>query len=218
MLEGSFYCELSVKRKIIVVDYDMGNLWSVVSALRYLGAPCDFSNDPKEIERAEVLLLPGVGSFRKAMHVLNSTGIADAIREAVTIRQSKILGICLGMQLFADSSTEDGFSNGLGLIPGRIERFSAANLDGLKVPHIGFNWVGAINDSMLFEGLKGGGDFYFVHSYRLKYEAQAGCAGVCRHGEEFVAAYVKGNVYATQFHPEKSQTNGLRVLTNFLSA
>jgi glutamine amidotransferase len=152
------------------------------------------------------------------MQVLDSSGIADAIREAVTVRHIKILGICLGMQLFADSGTEDGRSDGLGLISGRIERFPAADLGGLKVPHVGFNWVEAMNDSLLFDGLKGGGDFYFVHSYRLKYEVQSGCAGLCRYGEDFVAAYASGNVYATQFHPEKSQTNGLRVLANFLAA
>lgn len=206
-----------MKHKVTVVDYGMGNLWSVTSALRYLGAECDFSNDPHAIAQADTLLLPGVGSFRKAMQVLDSTGIADAVREAVTVRRRKILGICLGMQLLAESSTEDGPSDGLGLIPGRIERFPAANLGAFKVPHIGFNWVSPTNDSALFSGLEGGGDFYFVHSYRLKYEDQPGCAGICRYGEDFVAACASENVYATQFHPEKSQTNGLRLLTNFLA-
>jgi glutamine amidotransferase len=206
-----------VKHKVTIVDYGMGNLWSVASALHYLGAECDFSKDPRSIAQADILLLPGVGSFRKAMQVLASTGIADAVREAVTVRRRKILGICLGMQLFAESSTEDGPSDGLGLIPGRIERFPAAELGGLKVPHIGFNWVSSMNESALFAGLEGGGDFYFVHSYRLKHEGQPGCAGICRYGEDFVAAYTSENVHATQFHPEKSQTNGLRLLTNFLA-
>lgn len=207
-----------MKHKVTIVDYGMGNLWSVASALRYLGARCNFSNDPREITQADTLLLPGVGSFRRAMQVLDSTGIADAVREAVIVRHRKILGICLGMQLFAQSSMEDGPSVGLGLIPGRIERFPAADLGDLKVPHIGFNWVSAMNDSALFAGLDGGGDFYFVHSYRLKYEAEPGCAGICRYGEDFVAAYSSERIHATQFHPEKSQTNGLRLLANFLAA
>lgn len=207
-----------MKHTVTVIDYGMGNLWSVASALRFLGARCDLSSDPRKISQADTLLLPGVGSFRKAMQVLDSTGIADAIREAVTIRQKKILGICLGMQLFAEGGSEDGISDGLGLISGKIERFPTADLGGLKVPHIGFNWVAAMNDSPMFAGLGDGADFYFVHSYRLKYEGQPGCAGLCRYGEDFIAAYANENVHATQFHPEKSQTNGLRLLTNFLAA
>lgn len=207
-----------MKQKVTVIDYGMGNLWSVVSALRYLGAECCLSNNPQEISQANILLLPGVGSFGKAMWALGSSGIADSIREAVSVRQRKILGICLGMQLFAESSSEDGISDGLGFIQGRVERFPTTNLGGLKVPHTGFNRVSTMNDSALFNGLESGGDFYFVHSYRLKYEGQLGCVGVCRYGEDFVAAYVSDNVYATQFHPEKSQTNGLRLLSNFLAA
>lgn len=195
----------------------MGNLWSVASAFNYLGAECVFSNDPRKIVRADTLLLPGVGSFRRAMLALDATGMSDAIREAVSMRQRKILGICLGMQLFAEGGAEDGFTEGLGLIPGCIERFSTIDLVGIKVPHIGFNWVEPINDSALFDGMEGGGDFYFVHSYRLKYEGQKACAGITKYGGDFVAAYVSGNVHATQFHPEKSQTNGLRLLRNFLT-
>jgi glutamine amidotransferase len=214
-METPLYIKLKMNQKIIVIDYGAGNLWSIASALRYLGKKFDFSNNPGEIIKADTIILPGVGSFRKAMHVLDTTGIADALREAVTVRQRKILGVCLGMQLFAQSSSEDGFSNGLGLIPGRIERFVDVGLGRFKVPHIGFNWVSPKNNSTIFAGLKEGGDFYFNHSYRLKYEDQQGCVGMCSYGEDFVAAYSNANIHATQFHPEKSQTNGLRLLTNF---
>ncbi|MFL0658895.1 imidazole glycerol phosphate synthase subunit HisH [Cylindrospermopsis raciborskii UAM/DH-MRr] len=204
--------------EIVVIDYGMGNLWSVSSALNYLGRKSVISGDPARVVRADALILPGVGSFRQAIEVLRANGLAEAITEAVLGRRRKILGICLGMQLFAESGSEDGLSQGLGFIPGVVDRFSNEELGVLKVPHIGFNQVKASDNSRLFQGLGGSTDFYFVHSYRLLSENLPGQSATCRYGVDFLAAYEHENIFATQFHPEKSQTNGLLLLKNFLDS
>lgn len=203
---------------VVIVDYGMGNLWSVLNALRFLGADPSVSGDPATVTTADVLILPGVGSFYRAMQALRTDGLAEALTEAVIGRQRKILGICLGMQLFAEHGTEEGDSAGLAFIPGRIDRFSRTELGSLKAPHIGFNEVWSTPHSRLFRGLPSPSDFYFVHSYRLLAGDRSGECGLCHYGVEFLAAYEHENIFATQFHPEKSQTNGLQLLKNFLSA
>jgi len=206
------------QKKIVVVDYGMGNLWSVVSALDFLGADPIISSNPAEITKADAILLPGVGSFRLAMQALVNKNLDEAIKEAVQIKQRKILGICLGFQMLAESSTEDGMTAGLGFIPTPVESFSVQELEGRKLPHIGFNRVSLSNSSSLFDGFKAAEDFYFVHSYRLLAQALPGKKAICNYGTDFLAAYEHENVFGVQFHPEKSQTNGLRLLANFLSA
>jgi glutamine amidotransferase len=203
--------------KPVIVDYGMGNLWSVYNALRYLGAAPIVSGDPAVVESANVLILPGVGSFNKAMQALNNTGLADALRNAVLVRQQKLLGICLGMQLLAERGDEDGDSAGLGFIPGSVERFSRMELQEKKLPHIGFNRVIANNKSQLFNRVIPDSDFYFVHSYRILANELPGKHSLCNYGIDFVAAIEHENIFATQFHPEKSQTNGLQLLSNFLA-
>jgi glutamine amidotransferase len=202
--------------EIVLIDYGMGNLWSVRSALEYLGEKPVISGDPAQVVRANALVLPGVGSFRQATEALRSSGLDEAITEAVLGRGRKILGICLGMQLFAEYGSEDGVSQGLGFIPGRVERFSSEELGSLKVPHIGFNRVISSEQSRLFRGLNAPTDFYFVHSYRLLPAGLPGQSSTCHYGVDFLAAYEHENIFATQFHPEKSQTNGLFLLKNFL--
>lgn len=204
--------------RITVIDYGMGNIWSVLSALRYLGCNPVVSNDPKQIAKAESLLLPGVGSFRKAMITLRETGLDQAIIEAVEIRKSKILGICLGMQLMGIRGSEDGETAGLGLITSSVDKFTSQEIGGNKVPHIGFNLVHSKPDARLFRGLPDAADFYFVHSYRMLPESLSGKAATCMYGVDFLAAYEQKNIFATQFHPEKSQANGLILLNNFLAA
>lgn len=206
-----------MSNKITVIDYGMGNIWSVLSALRYLGCNPVVSNDPDEIARAESLLLPGVGSFRKAMHSLRESSIDQAIIEAVHGKGSKILGICLGMQLMGSSGHEDGETAGLGLIPNPVDLFTPNEIGNNKIPHIGFDLVYSRPDSILFQGLSDAADFYFVHSYRMLPHGLNGKAATCLYGTEFLAAYEQDNIFATQFHPEKSQTNGLMLLKNFLS-
>ena len=205
------------KSHITVIDYGMGNIWSVLSALRYLECSPIVSSDPKEIAQAGSLLLPGVGSFRKAMAALRMTGLDQAILEAVQTKGSKILGICLGMQLMGSRGTEDGDTQGLGLIPKTVDMFTTQEISSNKIPHIGFDLVHSKPDARLFEGLPDAADFYFVHSYRMLSDGLSGKAATCKYGTEFLAAYEQDNIYATQFHPEKSQSNGLVLLKNFLA-
>lgn len=203
--------------RITVIDYGMGNLWSVVNALRYLGCAVEVSGNPHEVAGADALLLPGVGSFRKAMLSLEAAGLDDAIREAVQAKGRKILGICLGMQLLGSSGSEDGHVQGLGFIANPVDRFTPDEVAGAKIPHIGFDAVRSQQDSVLFRGLPEAADFYFVHSYRMLPQGLEGKVATCAYGVEFVAAYEQGNIFAAQFHPEKSQTNGLMLLKNYLA-
>jgi glutamine amidotransferase len=205
------------KKSITVIDYGMGNLWSVLSALRYLGSNPKVSSDPDEIISSDSLLLPGVGSFRKAMMALKEKELDQAIVEAVKIKSSKILGICLGMQLMGTDSSEDGDTVGLGLIPGLVDKFTPQEIGSNKIPHIGFDLVHSQPNSHLFKGLQQAADFYFVHSYRMLPAGLNGKSAICNYGVEFLAAYEQDNIFATQFHPEKSQTNGLILLNNFLA-
>lgn len=206
-----------INSNLTVIDYGMGNIWSVLNALRYLGCKPMVSSDPNEIARAESLLLPGVGSFRKAMATLKETGLDEAILNAVQTKGSKILGICLGMQLMGSRGSEDGDMLGLGLIPTPVNMFTPQEVGANKIPHIGFDLVHSKPDARLFRGLPDAADFYFVHSYRMLADGLSGQTAICKYGKEFLAAYEQDNIYATQFHPEKSQTNGLVLLKNFLA-
>jgi glutamine amidotransferase len=202
--------------RVTVVDYGMGNLWSVSSALAFLDCQAKVTADPVEVSNADVLILPGVGSFSRAAGRLRETGLDEAILHAVRSRGIDLLGICLGMQLLGSRGTEDGDSAGLGLIPNSVERFTPTELDGRKIPHIGFNSVHKGTTARLFNGLPEEADFYFVHSFRMLPEGLPTGIATCRHGVEFVAAFEHENIFGVQFHPEKSQTNGLVLLKNFL--
>ncbi len=202
---------------VCVIDYGMGNVWSVLSALKYLGVEAELTNDPDKIITADCLVLPGVGSFRKGMLALKKNGIDKAISESVQIRGNKILGICLGMQLLGLHGTEDGNTKGLGLIPNLVDKFAREELNtGEKIPHVGFNTVQFIEKKGLFKNLPDNADFYFTHSYRMLPGESTGRIGVCTYGIDFLAAFEVENICGTQFHPEKSQTNGLILLNNFL--
>ena len=201
---------------IVIINYDMGNLFSIQSAFNYLGAESTISSDPDIINNAGKLILPGVGSFYKAVANLRKNGLADVIQESVTKRKVPILGICLGMQLLALSSTEDGLSDGFGFIDAPIERFNSEKFDSLKIPHVGFNTVSIAQNSKLCEGLKSKADFYFTHSYKMAFTAQTYAVGTCLYGDVFVAAFENEHICGTQFHPEKSQANGLILLKNFI--
>jgi glutamine amidotransferase len=208
--------DLTMTKKIVLIDYGMGNLWSVKSALEYLGAEVRVSGDPEYIRQSESLILPGVGSFHNAIKTLRSSGLADAIVDCVVERKRKILGICLGMQLLGEYGSEDGHNKGLGLIKGDVNRLPSTGPNPIKVPHIGFNTVNAKEGSSLFRNLGTDVDFYFVHSYCFAIQERPGLSASCAYGTTFLAAYEHENVFATQFHPEKSQSNGLILLKNFL--
>lgn len=201
---------------IVIVDYGMGNLFSIKSALDYIGADSVISFDPDIIENADKLILPGVGSFKKAIINLKKNNLYDVIKRSINERQTPILGICLGMQLLGLSSTEDGLSVGFGFIDSTVERFNCSISDNFKIPHVGFETINILRKSKLLEGLNSQVDFYFTHSYRMVFEDQVCVVGTCFHGETFIAVLEKDNICGTQFHPEKSQTNGLVVLKNFI--
>jgi glutamine amidotransferase len=202
--------------KTLIVDYGMGNIRSLSAAVEYLRGDVVVSDEPREIATAEIVLLPGVGSFPAAMAVMDNRGLSQALRDAAQTGKSKLLGICLGMQLLMESSNEGEGATGLGILGGSVERFPTEN--DLPVPHIGFNSVRSQGESVLFAGLGVETDFYFVHSYRALNAGPEALVATCHYGGNFVAAIESGNVYGTQFHPEKSQNNGLRLLANFLAA
>ena len=201
--------------RISIVDYGMGNIWSVSSALKYLNATSEVVSDPDEIISAECIILPGVGSFREAMLTIREKNIDQALLES-SKKGTKILGICLGMQLLGASSDEDGFTEGLNFFQRKVELFPREVQRNLKLPHIGFNSVNFHNDSKLYKNLEGQDDFYFVHSYRMLVKPEDVSHGTCFYGQEFLASFEHENIYGTQFHPEKSQTNGIKLLQNFL--
>lgn len=203
---------------ITIVDYGMGNLWSVRNALMFLGCEVDICSDPSRVAEASYLILPGVGSFRKAMERLQSAELDQAILHAAETRSGKILGICLGMHLLGTAGSEDGFTKGLGLIDATVDSFVLPKDKQNKIPHTGFNVVHSTEASKLFSALPRQADFYFVHSYRMLPDGLPGEVGFCHHGESFMAAYEEGNIFAAQFHPEKSQTNGLLLLKSFLES
>ena len=206
-------------KKVTIIDYGMGNLWSVASAMKFLGANPVVSNDPIEIANSNCLVLPGVGSFRRAMETIKVKKFDQAIAEALTNSKTKLLGICLGMQLLGASSPEDGETPGLGLVPNLVTRFSSSNDIKIKIPHIGFSEVKSPKNSSLFANIPDNSCFYFVHSYFMEianYDATKSHVATATHGANFVAAIESGRICGTQFHPEKSQKSGLQLIRNFL--
>lgn len=199
--------------KITIVDYGMGNIYSLQSALKFLGYDSICSNNKDDIINTDKLILPGVGSFKNAMNNIKNLQIDNFLRIATNEKKTPILGICLGMQLLGKSSTEDGFSEGLNFFQGSVDKI---NNKSLKVPHVGFNNVISPKKSILYNGIKDNSDFYFVHSYKMKTSQVEGVA-YSFYGENFVASFEEEHVFGTQFHPEKSQTNGLLVLKNFVN-
>ena len=195
---------------IAVVDYGRGNLGSVQQAFARLGLEAVVTEDPRVVDRAEAVVLPGDGAFHDAMDTLGRLGLLDALREAVTGTRP-FLGICLGYQLLFTESEEFGQGKGLDVIPGSVRRFPA----GLKVPHMGWNQVEHRGDLRLFDGIPSGAHFYFVHSYYPDIAGDGLAVADCTYGVTFPAAIGRGGLFATQFHPEKSQRWGLRLLENF---
>jgi imidazole glycerol-phosphate synthase subunit HisH len=201
--------------KIVIIDYGMGNIKSIISALKYIGVDeIVVSNQLSDISSADKIILPGVGSFARAMENIKKLNLDIYLKEAVIVERKPILGICLGMQLMGINSEEEGFNNGLGFISGKVTRF---NLKGLKVPHVGFNQVIFRNNSKLYEGLDNLSDFYFTHSFQMQSNEDINQA-TCSYGNEFIVSYELDNIVGVQFHPELSQTNGLKLLDNFIKS
>lgn len=199
--------------RIVIVDYQMGNLRSVQKGLEHVGAGAIVSSDPNEIESADKLILPGVGGFADAIAELRKRELTDSILKFVD-SERPFLGICLGLQMLFEIGTEGGEHKGLGVLPGRVERFPPS--PELKVPHMGWNQVTIEQpDCPLLKGVPETAYFYFVHSYYVA-PSDAGLTWLnCDYGVNFCASVWRGNLFATQFHPEKSQKDGLQILRNF---
>ncbi len=199
---------------IAIIDYQMGNLRSVQKALEHIGAQTVVTNDPKVIAVAEKVVLPGVGAFGDAMRELTSRGLVDSVHLAIESGKP-FLGICLGLQLLFDVGEESGDHRGLGVFPGRAIRFRLPK--AYKVPHMGWNQVRSLQvDNPLDHELPTDSYFYFVHSYHVVPEDPSLIWLEADYGGPFCAAIRRNNVFATQFHPEKSQSTGLRLLRNFV--
>jgi len=202
---------------IAIVDYGMGNLRSVQKAFEHVGASAQIVTRPEQLADATKVVLPGVGAFRDAMIHLQERGLVEPVVEAARSGRP-FLGICLGLQLIFDVSYEDGEFRGLGIVPGRVVRFDFSRLPQgreLKVPHMGWNQVQWNRTCPLTQGLTTGRHFYFVHSYYVEPADPSVSYGMCNYGYDFTAMIWRDNLYATQFHPEKSQKVGLAMLKNF---
>jgi len=200
--------------QIAVVDYGMGNLRSAAKALEHVGAEVAVSHEHDVIATADALVLPGVGAFPEAMRRIGERALAEPIRERVDAGVP-LLGICLGMQLLFEFSSEHGGAEGLGLLPGRVDELQASSL---KLPHIGWETIVPCRDSVLTADLPAEGEpFYFVHSFVARPSSEHLLASSV-HGEEFAAVVGSGRVFGTQFHPEKSSLAGLRMLSAFVAA
>lgn len=202
---------------VVLVDYGMGNLHSVGKALESAGGDVRISSEAKDVELADRIVLPGVGSFGQGMEHLNELGLTEVLYEQVMIKKKPFLGICLGMQLVAKTGEEYGDRDGLGWIDARVVVLDCDRKE-FKVPHMGWNDVEFSEDNHLFKGLKSPASFYFVHSYHFVPDDAENVTGYFDHGGRFVASFKQDNISLLQFHPEKSQDNGLCILENFLKS
>lgn len=200
---------------IAIVDYDMGNVASVVNMLKRIGSPPPvLTRDPEVLRRAEKVILPGVGAFDRGMQSLVDFGLIDALNDAALVRRVPVLGICLGMQLLTRSS-EEGQRPGLGWIDAETRRFRFPDEAGLKVPHMGWNYVRASRINPLI-GAERRSRFYFVHGYYVTCNDPQDTIGTATYGFEFACAVNHDNVYGVQFHPEKSHRYGMALLEGFV--
>lgn len=198
---------------IVIVDIGMGNLGSIINMLKKIKIEAKISSDPEEIAGSDKLIFPGVGAFDNAMQSLHSHGLIDVLNRKVLEEKTPILGICLGMQMFCKGS-EEGKMDGLGWIEAETVRFRISSNE-LKVPHMGWNTIQVKGDPGIFKGIEDP-RFYFVHSYHLVCKNEEDVLATTHHGYDFASAVHRGNIWGTQFHPEKSHRYGMNVFSNFV--
>jgi glutamine amidotransferase len=205
--------------KIALLDYGMGNLHSVSKALTNVGAEVSITNDPKVVAAADKIVFPGVGAMRDCMIGMREAGIDDVVRKAIF--NKPVMAICVGMQALFEQSSENGGTECLGILDGNVEAFDPSWTDELgatiKVPHMGWNTITELESNHpLWHGIEDNAHFYFVHSYYCAPNDNSQVAAICDYGQPFCASIIKDNLFATQFHPEKSHTAGLQLLKNFV--
>lgn len=205
--------------RIALLDYGMGNLHSAAKALEHVGATVDVTHDPRLIAKADKIVFPGVGAMRDCMHGMQQAGIDDVVRHAVF--NTPIMAICVGMQALFKRSAENNGVNCLGILSGEVKKFSSDWHDPtgqpIKIPHMGWNTVHDIDMTHpLWKGIDSGSHFYFVHSFYCAPDHPSTVAAQCDYGQAFCASIIQDNLFATQFHPEKSHTTGLQLLKNFV--
>lgn len=198
---------------IALLDYGMGNLHSVAKALTRVGADVEITRDAAVIARSDKIVFPGVGAMKDCMAEMHATGVSDAVRQAVF--NKPVMAICVGMQALFEHSAENGGVAGLGILAGDVRQFVPTQ--GIKVPHMGWNTTyGMDSNHPIWRGIAPNTHFYYVHSYYCVPQDDALVAARCQYGHEFCASILKDNLFATQFHPEKSHTAGLQLLQNFV--
>jgi glutamine amidotransferase len=201
---------------VVVVDYGMGNLASIVNMLRKIGTQATISGDPDVIEKASRLILPGVGAFDSAMRRIQTGGLREVLDHKALREKTPIIGLCLGMQLLTNGS-EEGSEAGLGWVPGHATKFSNKDYPEIRIPHMGWNTAHRVREDELTAGFDADPRFYFVHSYYVTCDEPADVVLTARHGVEFHAALHRDNIFGVQFHPEKSHHFGMTLLSGFLS-
>ncbi len=204
-----------MKPKVVIVDYQMGNIFSVEKKIKRLGYPVEVSSDKEQIVKADKLILPGLGHFGKAMDNLKMIGLLDVLNEKVLVKKTPILGICLGMQLLANRS-EEGHSSGLGWINGEVVKFSITDKFRYKIPHTGWNTVSIKKSSQLMKDIQSGSEFYFVHSFFFSATKEEEVLSETVYENSFISSVEKDNIFGVQFHPEKSHQAGEQLFKNFI--
>jgi glutamine amidotransferase len=204
---------MTPRTDVALIDYGLGNLRSVAKMLASVGAKPTITADPDEIRKSDKIVLPGVGAFPQAKSNLETLNLIEVLEEEVVKRGKAYLGICLGMQLLATESYEGGRTEGFGWIPGRVQ--ALAKGPGVRVPHMGWNDVAIKRKSDLFRDFHGRPTFYFTHTYNLVCDDDRDVLATTEYGGPFASAVQKGNIFGTQFHPEKSQTHGRILMENF---
>ena len=197
-----------------IINYGLGNIQSVVGAVKKCGYDYIVCNKEKDLYKVNKLILPGVGAFGDGMKNLKNAKLIEPLNKLVNEEKIPILGICLGSQLFTNSSDEFGYNEGLGWVDAKVTILE--KLDSINIPHVGWNDTKIVKDHFLLKDIKDGSLFYYVHSHKILSKDCSIILAECKYGENFISIYAKDNIFGTQFHPEKSQKSGLLLIKNFL--